>query len=184
MQKSVTRALCHPRNSWLLNKDITLNLHPADQNLFNNGHFAYNYEWKCKNNVVSMKSDYLICRTQHHISIETVKRYMTQIENLLTAPCWHHVWRESAYCKALWVNMAALCAKRPQSQNRHLSPGSAIVRSLRTDKRKTWNFQLKKKKKNNEPNPKLYYHCFRLNTNFSNSFFVSPPTSPQWIVAD
>ena len=38
-----------------------------------------------------MKSNYLICRTQHHISIETVERYMTQIENLLTAPCWHHV---------------------------------------------------------------------------------------------
>ena len=30
----------------------------------------------------------------------------------------------------------------------------------------------------------FYYHCFWLNTDFSNSFFVSPPTSPQWIVAD
>ena len=39
-----TLTLCHPRNSWLSNKDITLNLHTADQNLFNNGHFAYNYE--------------------------------------------------------------------------------------------------------------------------------------------
>ena len=31
---------------------------------------------------------------------------------------------------------------------------------------------------------RFYYHCFGLNTDFSNSFFVSPPTSPQWIVAD
>ena len=133
VQKSVTRdrntdLMCHPRNSWLSNKDITLNLHTADRNLFNNGHFAYNYEWKCKNNVVSMKSNNLICRTQHHISIETVKRYMTQIKNSLTVPCWHHVWRESRR-KALWVNMAALCAKRPRSQNRRLSPGSTIFRS-------------------------------------------------------
>ena len=30
----------------------------------------------------------------------------------------------------------------------------------------------------------FYYHCFGLNTDFSNSFFVSSPTSPQWIVAD
>ena len=65
---------------------------------------------------------------RHHISIETVKRYMTQIENSLTVPCWHHVWRESR-CKALWVNMAMLCAKRPRSQNQRLSPGSAIFRS-------------------------------------------------------
>ena len=91
--KTLTR-LCHPRNSWLSNKDITLNLHTADRSLFNNGHFTYNYEWKCKNNVVSMKSNYLICRMQHYILIETIKRYMTQIENSLTVPCWHHVWRE------------------------------------------------------------------------------------------
>ena len=102
--------LCHPRNSWLSNKDITLNLHTADRNLFNNGHFVYNYEWKCKNNVVSMKSNNLICWTQHHILIESVKRYMTQIKNSLTVPCWHYVWRESRR-KALWVNMAALCKK-------------------------------------------------------------------------
>ena len=57
-----------------------------------------------------MKSNYLICRMQHYTSTETVKRYMTQIENSLTVPCWHHVWRESKR-KALWVNMAALCAK-------------------------------------------------------------------------
>ena len=31
---------------------------------------------------------------------------------------------------------------------------------------------------------RFYYHCFWLNTDFSNSFFVSPPTSLQWIVAD
>ena len=123
--------LCHPRNSWLSNKlykDITLNLHTANRNLFNNGYFAYNYEWKCKNNVVWMKSNNLICQTQHHISFETVKRYMTQIENSLTVPCWHHVGRESRR-KALWVNMAALCAKRPRWQNRRLSPGSAIFQS-------------------------------------------------------
>ena len=79
VQKSVTHdrntdinpACVTLRNSWLLNEDITLNLQTADWNLFNNGHFAYNYEWKCKNNV-SMKSNYLICWTQHHISIETV----------------------------------------------------------------------------------------------------------------
>ena len=75
------------------------------------------YQWKVT-----------ICWTQHHISIETVKRYLTQIKNSLTVPCWHHVRRESRR-KALWVNMAALCAKRPRSQNRCLSPGSAIFRS-------------------------------------------------------
>ena len=96
---------CHPRNSWLSNKDISLNLHTADRNLFNNGHCA-----------VLMKSNYLTCQTQHHILIKTVKRYMTQIENSLTAPCWHHVWRESR-CKALWVNMAVLCAKRPVTKS-------------------------------------------------------------------
>ena len=31
---------------------------------------------------------------------------------------------------------------------------------------------------------RFHYRCFRLNTGFSNSFFVSPPTSPQWIAAD
>ena len=111
----------------------TLNLHTANQNLFNNGHFAYNYERKCKNNVVLMKSNYLNCPMQHHISIKTVKRYMTQIDNSLAAPCWHHVWRERGR-KALWINMDMLCAKIPQSQNRRLSPGSAIFQSLRTDK--------------------------------------------------
>ena len=121
-----TLTLCHPKNSWLTNKDITLSLHTAYRNLFNNGHFAYNYKWKCQNNIVSMKSNHLICWMQHHILIETVKRYMTQIENSLTAPCWHHVWRESRH-KALWINMGALCAKRPQSQNRRLSPGLAII---------------------------------------------------------
>ena len=125
-----TLTLCHPKNSWLTNKDITWNLRTAYRNLFNNGHFAYNYKWKCQNNIVSMKSNHLICRMQHHILIETVKRYMTQIENSLTAPCWHHVGRESRR-KALWINMAMLCAKRPQSQNRRLSPGLA---------KKKWSF--------------------------------------------
>ena len=39
-----TLTLCHPRNSWLSNKDIILNWHTADRNLFNNVHFSYNYE--------------------------------------------------------------------------------------------------------------------------------------------
>ena len=85
------KTLCHPRNSWLSNKDITLNLHTADQNLFNNGHFSYNYEWKCKNNVVLMKSNNLICQTQHHISIETKKvhdRNRKFTHRSLLAPCW------------------------------------------------------------------------------------------------
>ena len=38
-----------------------------------------------------MKSNNLICQMQHYILIETVKRYMTQIENSLTVPCWYHV---------------------------------------------------------------------------------------------
>ena len=127
-----------------------------------------------------MKINYIICWTQH-ISIKTVKRYMTQIENLLTAPCWHHVWRESRR-KALWINMAALCAKRLQSQNQRLSPGSAIFRWLWTDKIKLEILNLNKIIKNRLQ--RFYYHCFWLNTDFSNSFFVSPPTSLQWIVAD
>ncbi len=110
----------------------------------------------------------------------SVKRYMTQIENSLTAPCWHHIWRES---KALWINMAALCAKRPQSQKQCFSTGLAIFWWLQTDKMKTWNFKLEKTKITNGI-PCFYYHCFGLNTDFSNSFFVSPPTGPQWIVAE
>ena len=44
--ETLIETLCHLKHcvSWLLNEDITLNLHTADRNLFNNGHFAYKYE--------------------------------------------------------------------------------------------------------------------------------------------
>ena len=111
-----------------------------------------NYEWKCKNNDVSMKSNYLICRTQHHISIWNCKKVHDPNRKFthrsLLAPCLKGKKAQSTVGK----HGCALCKKTAVTKLTFI-PKMAIFRSLQPDRIKTWNFKLEKN--NYERNPML-----------------------------